>query len=154
MKKLISRLCAAAIIFGTVAGGLAAPTQGEARARLAAQEALDTPIVTLAHWQASNRHDKLSFLLGFVTMLGMEREWQAKSPLPIKQSIVGTWVKGLDGIALGDISDTLDRYAAEHPDEGGKPILEALGEIYIRPKMTKGEREQAATRWVEIKESK
>ena len=129
--------------------GSAAQPIAEAKA-----EVMSCPVVTLGDWQASTRQEKLSFLLGFATMLEMEKEWQYKSPLPIGKSINSTWVKGLDGKSLGGLSDAIDKFAAEHPELKDRSVILALARMYVQPNMTKAERAEAAARWKLIQSSK
>ena len=128
---------------------------GPARASetLAKVEAVSCPIVKMEHWRNSSRDEKLAFLFGFSSLLELEKEWQGSKPLPIKQSIVGSWVRGLDGVTLGQMCDAIDRYAAQHPEEGAISVLEVLGSIYVRPKMTQAEIAAGEKRAREIRSS-
>lgn len=112
--------------------------------------AASRPHVDLKAWKASSHEEKLAFLYGITTFLQLEREWQSKQPLPINQSIVGSWVRGFEGVSLRDMVSTVDAYIARNPDMLDKSVLEILGRTYIRPKLTEAERRDAARRVYEI----
>jgi hypothetical protein len=118
---------------------------GSSRAANTLDEAqvVDCPVVLLKHWQAANQTEKMSFLLGFVTMLEMDKEWQGQKPLPITASINQSWVRGLADVTFGQMAKRLDEYVAAHPDKLDMPLVEALGRIYVVPKMTEKELQQA-----------
>ena len=118
------------------AAGAAAPAVRNA-------PAVNCPSVLLKHWRSSTQNEKLSFLLGFATMLEMEKEWQGSAPLGINQSITGSWVRGLSGVTLGQMANSVDRYAAEHPDQMDVSVIEVLGRIYVQPVLSDQERRQA-----------
>lgn len=139
--------------FGVI--GLAGhPGQASAAEGLDRAEAVNCPVVRLENWRNSPRNEKLAFLFGLATMLELEKEWQHNKPLPIKQSVVGSWVRGLDGVTLGQMCDALDKYVAQHPDQLERSVLETLGSIYVRPKMTQVEISAAAKRAEEIRASR
>ena len=129
------------------------PGQASAAEALAGVNAVNCPVVRLDNWRNSPRNEKLAFLFGFATLLELEKEWQHNKPLPIKQSVVGSWVRGLDGVTLGQMCDALDKYVAQHPEQLERSVLEALGSIYVRPKMTQSEISAAAKRAEEIRAS-
>ncbi|MDL2209311.1 hypothetical protein LJC26_00695 [Desulfovibrio sp. OttesenSCG-928-O18] len=109
------------------------------------------PAVQLKHWKDSTQQERFAFLAGFVSMLELERSWQGKESLPVTQSIVGTWVRGLSGATLKNMDDAVNKYIAAHPQNLDKSVLEVLGKIYVRPKMTKDEQRLAADRYEKIK---
>lgn len=144
-------LTAALVTILICAGFVALPGNAGAARGLAKQEAMSLPVLTLKHWQASERSNKLAFLFGFTTMVELEKEWQGNNALPVSQSINSTWVKGLDGVSLGEMCSALDAYAAQHTATPDMPVLEALGRIYIQPKLTPAERQMASTRAAQIR---
>jgi len=117
-------------------------------------EALDVPVLTLKDWQDSSKSEKMSFLYGFVTMIGLEREWQGHQALPIRQSINSTWAKGLEGLTISEICKAVDAYAVEHPDQSDRAVLSVMGQLYVRPKMNDADRKAAAKRWEEVKKGR
>ncbi len=150
MKKMIRPLAIAAFI-----GALLAPcvyaTPGHAVSPSPKQEAMSLPTLTLQNWRASAKNEKLAFLFGLATMVELEKEWQGAQPLPISQSLNQSWVRGLDGLSLGTISAALDKFADEHPTLSQMSVLEALGRIYVRPKLNDAERKEAADKARQIK---
>lgn len=121
-----------------------------ADAPVAESDILSLPSVTLSHWKNSSKSERMAFLLGFLTAIEMEKEWQGKKGLPISMSTTRSWVKGLEGINIEQIDKGLDRYIAQHPDEMDAPVLRVLGVMYVRPKLTPVERKDAAERYKQI----
>lgn len=153
MKRLIRPVMIAAFIGALIAPCVyAAP--GHAASPSPRQEVMSLPSLTLQNWQASAKSEKLSFLFGLATMVELEKEWQGDQPLPISQSLNQSWVRGLDGVSLGTISAALDKYADEHPTLSQMSVLEALGRIYVRPKLNDAERKEAAAKAQQIKASR
>lgn len=117
-------------------------------------EAVECPRVTLAHWKASSRDEKMSFLLGFVTMLDMERFWQGNKSLNAKQSLNGMWARGLSGVTLDQMRASVDQYVVEHPDQGDMSVVAVLSRTYVQPRMTAAERRQADEHYNRLRKSK
>lgn len=130
---------------------VALPLPVQAADSLATFEAVNCPVVRLEHWSNSSHNEKLSLLLGFASLLEMEKEWQGRSPLPIKQSTIGTWVRGLAGNTLGQMVESVDAYVAQHPEQMETPVFEVLGRIYVHPILTREEKAVAEKRVREIK---
>ncbi len=116
-----------------------------------AGSAVSCPSVTLQNWKDSTKQEKLAFLLGFATMLEIEKEWQGEAPLPIEQSINGSWVRGLTGQTLDQLAAALDLYVTEHPDQQDRNVVSVLGALYVRPALTPQEKERAAAHYRQIK---
>ncbi len=131
----MAALCALAVPLLLPAGGLAAEPQGGV-ALVPAAEATQVPLVRLKDWRDSTDHERYSFLVGFVTALDMEREWQGAKPLPLQQSLVGNWGRGLHGITLRAINDNINAYIAANPDDLNRPVVEYLWFTYVQPKVT------------------
>lgn len=112
------------------------------------------PVVTLEHWRDSTPNERYAFLIGFVTMLEMEKEWQGDKPLTIGYSITASWVRGLAGKTLGDLSKALDDYIAQHPDDTESSVIGVLGRIYVSPALTPAEKEEARAHYRQIKAKK
>ena len=117
--------------------------------KLSNAQALSFPEIKLKHWKASSHSEKMSFLIGFTTMIELEREWQGENPLPIEQSTVGSWARGLADIKLSEICTSLDQYAEQNPDENEKNILLVLSELYVQPKLTDAETNAAKKHYEE-----
>ena len=123
---------------------------GAAPNALAKVDAVECPAVKLKHWQSSTNDEKLSFLFGIATMIEMEKEWQGSKPLPISKSTVGSWVNGLSGVTLGEMRDALDKYIVDHPDEMDRQVMEILGIVFVRPKMSPAMRQEAAEKYAKM----
>lgn len=151
VRNSLALVLASAVAFGAVA---LAPVQSNADQRLASVQAVSCPSVQLKHWKSSSQHEKLAFLFGFATMLEMEKEWQGDKPLTIGYSITASWVRGLAGKTLGDLSKALDDYIAQHPDDTESSVIGVLGRIYVSPALTPAEKEEARAHYRQIKAKK
>ena len=109
------------------------------------------PVITLDIWKNSTDQERRAFLMGLVSMLEMENAWQGKNPLPIEQSIVPTWVRGLSGVTIPDMDNALNDYLVKNPKAGDRSVLMVLGRLYVRPKLTHDERDSAAKRYDVLK---
>ncbi len=121
---------------GTVQGSLSSPP---------------LPVVTLDMWKNSTDQERRAFLMGFVSMLEMENAWQGKNPLPVEQSTVSTWVRGISGVTIPDMDGALNDYIARNPKAGDRSVLMVLGRIYVTPKLSRNERDSAAKRYDVLK---
>lgn len=151
VRYLMALVVAGAVALGSVA---LVPVRSDAAERFATVDAVSCPSLLLKHWKASTRQEKLSFLFGFVSMLEMEKEWQGTPPLSITSSITPSWVRGLDGKTLGELCDAVDRYVEQHPDKLDYSVLGVLGRLYVAPKLTPAEKEQARLRHRQIQSRK
>jgi hypothetical protein len=155
MHPLFRKSLAAIVVGMLTTGALAlAADQAFAAGKLGAKEAVNCPTVRLQHWQEANKQERMAFLLGFATMLEMEKEWQGEKPLSIKKSINHSWVRGLDGVTFGDKARSLDEYIVQNPDKLDMSVAEALGRIYVAPKMTEPEKKEAGEHYQAIQKMK
>ena len=142
--------CLAALVI--ISGASALPAAAKSTAKKAADvSAVYFPSVQLKHWKNSTSDERFAFLAGFVSMLEVERAWQGNDLLPIKESTVGTWVRGLSGVTLKDMDMAVNEYIATHPNDLERNVVEVLGRLYVRPKMTAGERKTAGARYDVLK---
>ena len=94
------------------------------------------PVVTLKLWSDSSEQEQYAFLAGFVSMIELEKEWQGqKSILALEQSMVGSWAKGMDGMTLKTIRNSVNKYVAKNPNEMDKLVLEVLWRDLVQPKL-------------------
>ncbi len=130
----------------------AAPLTGAAKTpAVADSSAISCPAVTLQHWKDSSNEERYSFLLGFVTMLELEKEWQGAKPLPIGKSLNNSWVAGLSGVTLRDMAKAVDDFISANPDKLDTQVVAALGHIFIRPKLTEQQLKEANARYTQLK---
>lgn len=97
------------------------------------------PLVTLRHWKDSKPNERYAFLVGFVTMLEMEKEWQmqsGKKMTPLKESLAGSWVRGFENVSLKEIYDSVNNYISSNPSDLNRPVAEVLWYNFAQPKMT------------------
>ena len=102
------------------------------------------PALRLTHWKASTVDEQNAFLFGFATMLDLEKEWQGKKPLGIKQSLTGSWVKGLSGVTVKQMREAVDGYIAANPQDGERQVVEVLWFHFVQPKLSAQEKKDAA----------
>ncbi|UQZ88179.1 hypothetical protein C4J81_02715 [Deltaproteobacteria bacterium Smac51] len=97
----------------------------------------DSPIlVKMSHWKESTPSQRYSFLIGFITMLDLESEWQAPNPLPFKQSLTSAWMRGLKNKSLQDIYNGLNEYMTNNPTQLDRPVAEVMWFTFVQPTMT------------------
>lgn len=96
------------------------------------------PILTMKHWSDSSPEERYAFLVGFASMLEMEKDWQYKQNgkhLPLDQSLAGSWAKGLQGRSLKNIYDGLNKYVAANPGALDRPLAEVMWFQFVQPKV-------------------
>lgn len=101
------------------------------------------PLVTLRHWKESKPNERYAFLVGFVTMLEIEKEWQLKNGkkvLPMKQSLTGQWVTGFENVPLKEIYDGVNQHIASKPGDLDRPVAEVLWFNFVQPKRDESKR--------------
>lgn len=146
MRKIIR-----SAVFFALMGLLLASQSAFAASSIATGEvASQYPSFTMDHWKHSGKDEKMGFLFGFLSALEMEKEWQGGKFLPISKSTVGSWVKGLSGMTLDQIRESLDSYIEQNPDKKDVNVLEVLGLMFVRPKMTPAERKEAGDHYAKI----
>lgn len=123
-------------LFPAVQGAKAAESANSQLREALGQDALTFPVVTMKDWKESSPESRMSFLVGFVTVVQMEKLWQGKAPLPLEDSLNSSWVKGLDGIPLTDIYAHINTYADENPTELDLPVVEYMWYAYVQPVVT------------------
>lgn len=97
--------------------------------------ALDFPVVTLQHWKEASNDARYAFLIGFVSAIEMEKQWQGKTPLPLEVSLNNTWSKGFGNVSLKNINDNINLYIIENPDNLNVPLVEYLWYAYAQPQV-------------------
>lgn len=96
------------------------------------------PLVTLRNWKESKPNERYAFLIGFVTMVEAEKEWQGrkgKKLQPFKNSLVGSWVKGFENRPLKELYDGINDYIEAHPSELHKPLAEVMWFSFVQPRL-------------------
>lgn len=103
-----------------------------------AVEAAGVPLVTMKHWRDSTSGERYSFLIGFVTMLELEKEWQGRDDgeiLPFDKSLVASWVAGFAHRPLFEIYNELNKHLADHPGELERQVAEVMWFIFVQPRL-------------------
>lgn len=138
MKKMAVCLCSlpvAATLALVMPTAHAAPTT-QAKAITRQKDVQDMPTVTLQHWRDSSQEARYSFLIGFVSAIELERQWQGTRPVALEQSLNNTWSKGFDNISLKNIYENVNAYVAANPDKLQLPLVEYLWFAYAQPKVS------------------
>lgn len=114
-----------------------APALGAAPdgAKVTAQEASQVA-VSLKTWKDSTEQERYGFLVGFMTMLELEKKWQGDKPLPLKQSLVASWSRGLSDMSLKQIHDAINEYIAANPGDMDRQVVEVMWFKFAQPKVT------------------
>lgn len=138
MKKLRKiSLFTALLAAGLLGPGLAAPAWSKSKTPPAPQttysQASTLPAVTVSHWRKTAEREKQAFLLGFISMLDLEKEWQGGQLLPMKDSLIGNWSRGLNGLTISQIAQGIDEYIAANPGQPDKPVLEVMWFKFVQP---------------------
>lgn len=103
-----------------------------------AVEAAGAPLVTMKHWRDSTSGERYSFLIGFITMLELEKEWQGRDDgdiLPFDKSLVASWVSGFAHRPLFEIYNELNKHLADNPAELERPVAEVMWFIFVQPRL-------------------
>lgn len=144
MQKVFRRIsCLAGVlvlVFGMSFNAMAQPTYE-----------LAAPVVTLQTWQNSTDGERASFLIGFMSMVDIERVWQGTPGLTVAQSTGGMWVKGLRGVSLPQLMKSVSDYITANPGSMNESVLEVLGRIYVAPQLSEAEKKAASARYDAIK---
>lgn len=132
-------LAMTAVLYGCSTGdGDLPPTESTAADPVGPQE-IGVPLVTLKHWKDSTPGERYSFLIGFVTMLELEKEWQGQDGrelLPFDRSLVGGWVRGFENRPLTEIYNGLNRYITDKPGDLDRPAAEVMWFLFAQPRMS------------------
>ena len=96
------------------------------------------PLVTLRHWKESKPNERYAFLVGMVTMVEIEKEWQLKNNKKMtakKQSLAGAWVRGFENRPLKEIYDGINNYIAANPGDLDRPVPEVMWFTFVQPRV-------------------
>ena len=94
------------------------------------------PVVTLKMWDSSSELEQNAFLAGVVSMFELEKEWQGqKGILPLRQSMIGGWCSGLDGMSLKQLRSAVNSYSMNNPREQDRLVLDVLWSELVQPKL-------------------
>lgn len=107
--------------------------------------------ISLNDWQNSSSQERRAFLAGFVNMLQMEAAWQGENALSISESTVSTWMRGLSGVTIPEMETALDNYIVKRQGKLDRSVVEALGRMYVKPKLSKDERAASEKRLEALK---
>ena len=129
-------ILAAAVVIGATftipSGAFAEEVAGE---KIVNTEVNATPVVTLQRWQNAAENERYSFLIGFATMLDIERAWQGDHPRPYKESLIDCWYQGLNGMTYKELYTVIENYIATHPGDLELPLPQVIWFEVVQPKV-------------------
>ena len=118
--------------FAVPAGSFAEEAAGE---RIVNSDVSINPAVTLQRWQNAAENERYSFLIGFVSMLDIERSWQGDHPRPYKESLIDCWYQGLKGMTYKELYTVIENYIATHPGDLELPLPQVIWFEVVQPKV-------------------
>ena len=118
--------------FAVPAGSFAEEAAGE---RIVNSDVSIIPAVTLQRWQNAAENERYSFLIGFVSMLDIERSWQGDHPRPYKESLIDCWHQGLKGMTYKELYTVIENYIATHPGDLELPLPQVIWFEVVQPKV-------------------
>ncbi len=114
------------------------------------------PLVTLEHWRDSNPNERYAFLIGFVTMLELEKEWQGKVNdgrlLPMNKSLVGPWIDGFANRSLNEIYNGINRHLSQNPGDLNRPVAEVMWFSFVQPRLAPPKTEEPGVNQADLDE--
>ena len=94
------------------------------------------PVITLKMWDSSSELEQYAFLAGIVSIFELEKEWQGqKGILPLRQSMIGSWCTGLDGMSLKQLRSAVSSYSMNNPRMQDRLVLDVLWSELVQPKL-------------------
>lgn len=135
---LAALMTMAVVLYGCSTSGEDLPPAETLETGPADPQTIRVPLVTLKHWKDSTPGERYSFLIGFVTMLELEKEWQGKGGrelLPFDRSLISGWVRGFENRPLTEIYNGLNRYIADKPGDLDRPAAEVMWFLFAQPRM-------------------
>ncbi|MDL2272411.1 hypothetical protein LJC23_05200 [Desulfovibrio sp. OttesenSCG-928-I05] len=134
-KRLGILICAAMLaVFMVPAFSLAAQSVSDKAEQITGPQ---TPTVTMRDWKNSTIDERYSFLAGFSTLLELERGWQGDTPLPIKQSLIGSWAKGLSNVSIRQMDAAVNEYVHSSGADMNRLVVDYLWFTFVQPKIGK-----------------
>ena len=104
---------------------------------VSAQNVADNPDVAIAtgeQWVNATDHGKAGYLLGIANMLDIEQALQGNNPPADEASLVPVMIRGLNGMTIRQIGETLDRWYADNPDQLTRPVIETIWFEIAKPR--------------------
>lgn len=81
------------------------------------------PVVTGDTWLSSTDTEKKAFLLGFATMIELEKEIRGNAT---NDSFIPVLVKGLSQYSIAEIVEQIDSYYQNNEDKRSSPVIEYI----------------------------
>ncbi|PWB47107.1 MAG: hypothetical protein C3F12_03740 [Candidatus Methylomirabilota bacterium] len=86
-------------------------------------------------WQTLSSDAKVAFVWGIGNLVEFERI-QAGSPQAGTKSFIPFLVNGLKGKSIDEVVGLVDRYYRNHPDQMHRPVVDAIFQTAVLPKLT------------------
>ncbi len=133
-RHAFKMLLALALVLALAAGAFAQSASPQGKKA----EVSEVQPVTLESWRDSTDQTRYAFLIGFVTMMELEKNYQGRNgpaPLPLKQSLIGAWSVGLSDLTLKEIFDQTNDYIEKNPGQLKRLVVDYWWYTYAQPKI-------------------
>lgn len=101
-------------------------------------QARDLPIATGEHWTTATEREKRAFLLGFGTLLKIEREMQGETPPPDDQTFIPRLAEGLQDHTISSAMEAIDAWYADNETQLDRPVIEVIWFELTLPNINRG----------------
>lgn len=134
MFKKVS-LATTLLILGLSAGlsGTALAQTDTASTASAAPASKEWRMVTGEHWLQASAAEQRAYVMGILNVAMVE--YQLSGDKPKHRTTVNKLVKGLDGMTVAQIVDTIDAYYKANPDQQQTPVVEVIWFQIVVPKV-------------------
>lgn len=132
MFKKVS-LATTLLILGLSAGWSGTALAQTDTASSAAPASKEWRMVTGEHWLQASAAEQRAYVMGILNVAMVE--YQLSGDKPKHRTTVTKLVKGLDGMTVAQIVDTIDAYYKANPDQQQTPVVEVIWFQMVVPKV-------------------
>ena len=109
-------------------------------AESATQSATEAQLLTGNTWQTLSRDNKTAYIWGIGNLVELERtnlgaQQQPQPPTDDRKSFIPYLAYGLGEISIEQVIDRVDAYYKAHPDQRGQPVLDAIFQAIVMPRL-------------------
>jgi hypothetical protein len=108
-------------------------------AESATQSAIEAQLLTGNTWQTLSRDNKIAYIWGIANLVELERtnleSQQPQPPADDRKSFIPYLAHGLSGMTIEAIIERVDAYYLAHPDQRGQPVLDAIFQAIVMPRL-------------------
>jgi hypothetical protein len=88
--------------------------------------AADIPVITGQHWQAASEQERLAFLAGMATVIGLEYQMMGNDRARYPSSVIDDFAEELGTMTLKQIAAAVDAYYAVPGADLDLSVVEVL----------------------------